>query len=110
MIVAVVAWLEGEGWALDQSPHDGGPGIVVARRDGQRLTALVSAATTAEGVDAAVGALLRTIDPAEEGTAYALVVPEAVVRYAVRVHPEVRHRLGIEVHGVDGSGRVRGRR
>lgn len=97
-------WLEAEGWQVDLEVNwvD-----VTATRDGRTLLAEAKGRTAAIGldVDTAYGQLLRrmTDDPS---TAYAVVVPSAATRAALRVPDHVLTTLRLSVFSVAEDGTV----
>jgi hypothetical protein len=97
-------WLEAQGWQvhLEINWVD-----VTATRDGRTLLAEAKGSTAAIGldVDTAYGQLLRrmTDDPS---TAYAIVVPSAATRAALRVPDHVLTTLRLSVFSVAEDGTV----
>jgi hypothetical protein len=106
VVDAFCQWLETEGWHVQREVDwvD-----VAAERHGQRLYAEVKGRTASPGldVDTAYGQLLRRMKEDAEGAVFAMVVPQAAIPHALRVPPQIRDRLGIEVFSVDDEGRVR---
>ena len=101
-------WLAQQGWQRTDRPRHGDHPAVEARHpDGRRLIAEAKGFSRDSGadIDTGYGRLLRRLndDPA---TTYALVVAATVVRFAQRVPPEVRSRLGIALYSVDANGKV----
>jgi hypothetical protein len=97
-------WLEAEGWHVDLEINwvD-----ITATRGGGTLIAEAKGSTAAVGldVDTAYGQLLRrmTDDPS---TAYAIVVPSAATRAALRVPERVLNTLRLSVFSVAEDGTV----
>jgi hypothetical protein len=99
-IVAVFCrWLTDQGWQVQTEVRwiD-----VVARRGDDVIIGEAKGVTTSSGldVDTMYGQLLRRMT-GEEGTRYAVIVPEKLVPVASRVPEEIRRRLRIDLYGVD---------
>lgn len=105
VVKAFCAWLEREGWTVRREADwvD-----VVAERDGRRLYAEAKGRTTSPGldIDTAYGQLLRRMQDDVDGTSFALVAFEGIVRQALRVPGRVRALLRIAVFSVDEAGVV----
>ena len=103
---AFVRYLLDRGWDVDTDKVDHAD--VVARRGAEHIVAEVKGTTTSPGldVDTAYGQLLRRMGDRPEGTRFALVVPEAARKAAVRVPPEIRWKFGIDVWVVTELGSV----
>ena len=101
-------WLVEQGWECTELPSHGDyPDIVARHPDGRRLIVEATGFTRDAGVnlDIGYGQLLRRMK-GEPATTYALVVAGTIVRFAQRVAPEVRSRLGIALYTVDFNGKV----
>ncbi len=98
-IVAVfLHWLRSDGWEVSTEVAWAD---VAAVREGERFVCEVKGKTSEVGldVDTVYGQLLRRMAD-ESGTRYAIVVPSAAIRAALRVPERVRERLGITVYEV----------
>jgi hypothetical protein len=105
VVDAFVAWLQANGWKADTEVNFVD---VYARRGGECLYAEAKGRTAAIGldVDTLYGQLLRRMADPGPGTRYAVVVPTAAVRAALRVPGWVRERLDLDVYEVDDAGIV----
>jgi hypothetical protein len=104
VVAAFVNWLEQEGWRVSTEVDWAD---VVAERGSERLVAEAKGRTSEPGleVDTLYGQLLRRMAPGDR-TQYAVVVPEALVPVAERVHLFVRRLLDVAVYGVSSDGTV----
>ena len=101
-------WLVEQGWECAKLPsHGDHPDIDARHPDGRRLIVEAKGFTRDSGadLDTGYGRLLRRMK-GEPSTVYALVVAGTVVRFAQRVPPEVRSKLGIALYTVDARGKV----
>lgn len=106
VVEAFCDYLVAEGWIISDEP---GYTYVVARRDEVTLYAEVKGRTTDPGLDADTmyGQLLRRMQAEALGRdTFAVVVPTAALRSALRVPERVRQILGIAVYEVTDSGDV----
>ena len=89
VVDAFVAWLQDNGW---KAGHGSNFVDVYARRGDERLYAKANGWTAAIGldVDTLYGKLLRRMADTGPDTRYAVVVPTAVIRAALRVPAWVR--------------------
>ncbi|GIU95779.1 MAG: hypothetical protein KatS3mg012_2236 [Gaiellaceae bacterium] len=100
VIRAFVAWLEAEGWSVEQEV---GFCDVVARRDGVTMFVEAKGETQAIGtdVDTMYGQILRRMPIAEnESYRFAVVVPTRARDAALRVPRRTRELLRISVYEV----------
>ena len=106
VVDAFVAWLQAQGWTAETEVKFAD---VYARRGDQVLCAEAKGRTSSPGldVDTLYGQLLRRM--ADPGTTarYAVIVPTAAVRAALRVPGWVRQRLSIDVYEVTDDDQVR---
>ena len=91
-------WLLDHDWTVQREASDAD--LVAERPGGQRLLVEARGNTFApqEDVDILYGRLLRRMQPAAEGTRYAVVVSESLAALAVQVSPEVRALLMVDVY------------
>ena len=105
VVEAFGSWLRSEGWtvAVEVNWAD-----IEARRGGVRLLAEVKGITSSAGLDmdTCYGQLLRRMTD-EQDVRYAVVLPESLVRFALRVPEHVRELLAIAIYAVDPNGKVR---
>ena len=96
---AFCRWLESTGWAVQREVDHVD---VAATRHDERLYAEAKGRTAAIGTDIDVlyGQLLRRMPDDDPQARYAVVVPTAAVKAALRVPPWVRHRLRLDVYEV----------
>jgi hypothetical protein len=100
-------WLVQEGWELVREPASWID--VIARRGDETLIAEVKGRTGPNsGLDADTmyGQLLRRMTPDRADVTWAVVVPTAGLKAALRVPREVRERLAIRVFEVRDDGTV----
>lgn len=98
-------YLESQGWTvvLDDRSH---VDIIAEHPDGSRLLAEVKGETRSSGVafDILFGQLLRRMHDLSGKTRHAVVIPESLVRFVLRVPEAVRERLGLEAWVVPSEG------
>ena len=102
------AWLVEQGWECEKLPPYGDhPDIDARHPDKGRLIVEATGFTrdSSANLDIGYGQLLRRMR-GEPATTYALVVAGTVVRFAQRVSPEVRSKLGITLYTVGSNGKV----
>ena len=102
---AFADWLRQQGWAVQLEVNHVD---VVATHGDSELYAEVKGRTRAAGldVDTAYGQLLRRMTEPNEKVRFALVVPTGAVAAALRVRPEIRAMLNIDVYEVTDDGAV----
>lgn len=103
------AWLHEQGWTVAPGPDKWLD--IYATRGSETLHVEAKGATKDDGASADIlwGQLLRRmVDVGTPGVRYAMVLPEAIKRHALRVPAVVRDRLGVEVYTVTEDGAVHG--
>ncbi|WP_157875864.1 hypothetical protein [Peterkaempfera griseoplana] len=108
MCGAFVGWLRTHGWKiLEESCTKDCVDIEAWHADGARLLVEVQGDTTDPGpdLDTAYGRLLRRMDGVPSSR-YAVVVPEDALDAALRVLPQVREALALDVYAVGPGGEV----
>jgi hypothetical protein len=105
VVASFADWLRQQGWAVETEMNFVD---VYARRGDELLYAEAKGRTEAIGldVDTMYGQLLRRMASPAPTTRYAVVVPTAAVRAALRVPAWVRERLAVDVYEVDDTGGV----
>jgi hypothetical protein len=102
---AYAGWLKANGWTVQREVDFAD---IYAERGQERLYAEAKGRTMAIGldVDTLYGQLLRRMKDPASGARYAVVVPTAALKAALRVPAWVRDRLAVEVYEVDDNGAV----
>jgi hypothetical protein len=105
VVDAFVAWLQEGGWTAETEVNSAD---VCARRGDERLYAEAKGRTADIGldIDTLYGQFLRRMADPGADARYAVVVPTAAVRAALRVPAWIRQRLSIDVYQVDDAGGV----
>jgi hypothetical protein len=100
VIDAYVTWLERSNWTVRREEDFAD---VYAERGEDRLYAEAKGRTTSPGldVDTLYGQLLRRMKDPKPGARYAVVVPTAALKAALRVPTWVREHLSVDVYEVD---------
>jgi hypothetical protein len=103
----IVDYLREDGWTVTTAKMD--EVDVLATRGTELIQIEVKGLTSTPGVDIdhGYGQLMRRMSPEMAHARFVLAVPEVLEEKALRVHGEVRSRLGIEVWSVTSTGAVR---
>jgi hypothetical protein len=105
VVEAYAGWLEQEGRTVRREADFAD---VYAERGDERVCAEAKGRTASPGldVDTLYGQLLRRMSDPRPGTRYAVVVPTAGLKAALRVPARVRDRLCVDVYEADDNAGV----